>query len=467
MKTNLKFLRMMSTLDEAELSRFGKYLRREHPNEGIALRVYDYYRRFFPGKENPARMSTAYAYRKIYRMELEDEVSEGKKIWNPMSKLSQWLKDFLLIEKLRSDEFTADVLWMKILHEKGLNAEYAKEAVAASEKDYGLYFDMEACQQQIELAKHCCQQLYTGKPFPDFSALEPYFWQIKSSADFISLQIECDWLTKKGMRPSNDLEGFEKRPPLHQIYHEIHQMLTTGEEKHFNAIEVLLQAHSSQISPQRADEILGFLQYYVARAIRGKDGGRWALKSNELNKVLVDRDIFNAHYAMRPDYFHNTVTTAGLASDYDWAIQFVEEYARYLPQKSREFNVSLAKASIALGLKDFSKVLELTETLRSRDEIQRLRINVLRLKSMYELSIDSTDLFNTYYTHLIRRRHPYASYKESAIDFLTVFNMLIQRKESKQTLLETIESKPSIFSRPWLMEKAATYRPLVYRKNKS
>lgn len=134
MKKSLKFFSLMACLKEDEVVGFGKYLRMIDPNEGNALLVFNYYKRFYPGKENPDKMAMPYAFRKIYDAEMGPGLKDSKKLWNAFSKLYLWLKEFLILEKLRKDRYISDVLWLKILSEKDLSAEYSKKVIEAKIK---------------------------------------------------------------------------------------------------------------------------------------------------------------------------------------------------------------------------------------------------------------------------------------------------------------------------------------------
>ena len=189
----------------------------------------------------------------------------------------------------------------------------------------------------------------------------------------------------------------------------------------------------------------------------------WGLKMHGLNKALLGKEAYLSHREMASTHFQNIVNTACTVSDFEWVNKFVEEYAPFLPAKIRAENVSLVQAAIAFEGKDFRKVIALTEKPQFKDEIHLLRMRVYQLRAMYELDLDCTNVFNTYYTYLVRHRKPVAKYKESAIAFMGVFNMLTQKKVTRKTLIEAIETNPQIFARKWLKDKAHTYRSTVYR----
>lgn len=468
MKKNLKFFSLMAQLKENEVLGFGKYLRKEYPREVNALGVYHYYRQFYPGKEDPEKMTLPFAFREIYGVEIGTGLSDKKKLWNVLSRLYLWLKDFLIFEKLRTDRYTSDALWLKVLSEKGLTAEYSKEATKAYKTKYQPIFSVAACQQQIELSLHFKQHLVRGRPLPDNRALESCLLNIKEHADFISLKMYCEWLTLKNIRPSKEKIQAVKKviEPLPLIYDQILSMIETGEAECFVAIEKLLYANIDKIPSEESNSILRYLQNFAGKMVRGSDPKVWGKKLHELNKALLEKDIHIINNAMSPPNFLNIVNVASAASDLDWAIGFVAKYAQYLPQKVREENVLVAEAIIAFERKDFKKVLELTGKPKFRDEIHVMRSKTLQLRAMYELEMDVTNDFEAFYAYLQRHRYPESQNKESSIAFMIVFKMLLEARVSRKELIEALDSNAQILMRGWLREKIQTYQSAVYRRNK-
>lgn len=459
----------MAGLDEPELARFEKYLRWEYPKEGNALKVFRYYKRFFPGKENPERMALPYAFRKIYGVDMGPRMRDPKKLWNTFSKLYGWLKDFLILEKIKADRFTTDVCWMDILQEKGLDSEHSKQAIAAYQRNYSKFHDLTSCLQQINLGRHYRQQLVQGRSVPDYQAIAPCILKIQENADLISLQMKCERLTIQKIRPSKTPEDTvqEAPSPLYLIYHQIYLMLSTGATDHYEAVETLLQAHSIHVSSASSSDILRYLHNHAARMFRQADENIWGQKLHGLNKALLEKDGFGPQKEMPSSHFQNIVSAACVAKDLDWVSNFIKEYAQYLPEKTREENRYVAQTAIAFARKDFHTVLELSEKPVFKEAFQIFRVRIFQLRAMYELGLDLNDTLSAYYTYLIRRRKPVTAYKESAIAFMTVLNLLIQKKVPKKTLVKTLEAQSQIYARSWLWEKIDGYKSVVYRGGES
>lgn len=467
-KKNLKFLDLMARLDESELARFEKYLLWEYPKEGNALKVFRYYKRFFPGKEHPDKMALPYAFRKIFGVEMGPQLSDPKKLWNAFSKLYGWLKDFLILEKLKGDKFTRDVFWLDILQQKGLIAEHSKQAVAAYHTNYNQSQDLKASLQQIELGKHYRQQLVQGRPIPDYKAIQPCVNKIQEHADLISLQMQCELFTIKDVRPSKApvQPAAESHSPLYLIYQHVLLMLQTRETEHYDAIEALLQTYPNQISSVHTNEILRYLQNHAAKKLRVEDEKVWGKKIHRLNKALLEKEVYNQQKEMPSIHFQNIVSFACTANDLNWVSQFIEEYACYLPENTREENKYVAQISIAFARKEFKNVLDLCKRIAFKDEIHFMRMKIFQLRAMYELGIDLSDAINAYNKYLLRQKKPVAAYKPSVIAFILMLNMLAQKKIAKKAVIEALEAHPQIFARGWLKEKIESYKSVIYRNKK-
>lgn len=457
----------MARLNEAEVAGFGKYLRKEYAREGNALSVYQYYRRFYPGKEHPEKLDISYAFHKIYGVEIGAGLGDRKKLWNAFSKLYLWLKDFLVLEKLSSDRYTSDVLWLKVLSEKGLTAEYSKETTKANKTKYQPIFSVETCQQQIELGLHFKQQLVQRSPLPDDTLLKSCLLSIKEHADFISLKMYCEWLNHINTRPSKEKTHAPVKiaEPLTLIYHQILTMIETGEVECYSTIEKMLYDHLDRIPSEESNNILRYLHNFAGKMMREGDPMVWVKKLHELNKRLLEKGILIVQNRIPPSNFLNIVNVACSASDFDWASGFIAKYAPYLPQKVRAENVLMAEANIAFERKDFRAVLELTGKPQFRDLGHVIRSRTLHLRAMYELGMDVTNDFEAFYTYLQRHRYPEAKNKEATIAFMIVFKMLLEAKVSRKELIEALDSNAQILMRGWLKEKIQTYQSVVYHRN--
>lgn len=447
----------MDVLKEEEIAGFGKYLAVQYPNEENALKVFRYFKRFFPERKHPGKMDLSYAFKKIYQKESEPGMNDLKRIWNAFSKLYLWLKEYLVLEKMRSDRFVSDMLWLNVLQEKKLNSEYGKEAIKCHESNYYELFDVAACLKEITLELHFKEQLTMHAHKPDNAMFHACLWKMEKAAELIRLKVECERITL--YKVMSHVPSVQEEKPLMKIYQKIHALITTEDPEHYFDLEKLVFKYAAAISPSDLNSILRYMQNFTGwMARRGPDTIAWAIRYHELNKSLLAKDVVASQRNMTALHFQNIVNMACVAADFEWVHQFITDYAPYLSQKIRDENLSVAEATIAFEQKDYKKVVTLTQKPVFKDERHVIRLKLLRLRALYELDLDLTDDITSFKTYLKRSRGKEPINKESTLSFLKLLNMLFQKNVSKEELVKTFEQSPAMLSRPWIKEKIETYK---------
>ncbi len=452
----------MGALTEEEIAGFGKYLAVQYPNEANALKVFRYYKRFFPERQNPGKMDLSYAFKKIYQKESEHGMSDLKRIWNAFSKLYLWLKEYLVLKKMRSDRFVTDMLWLNVLQEKKLNAEYGKEVIKCYDSSYYELDELDACQKEIVLGLHYKEQLTLHAHKPDNATLHECLWKVEKAADLIRLKMECTRLTLYKVMSHTPTIIEDK--PLLQIYHKILALITTDDPAHYFELEKLVYKFISIISPNELNSILRYMLNFAAKMTRlGPDTIAWGIRYHELNKSLLARDVIASQKNMTAVHFQNIVNMACTAADFEWIHQFMTDYAPFLPQKIRDENLLVAQATVAFEQKDYKKVMALTQKPAFKDEQHIIRVKLLQVRAMYELDMDLTDAIISFKTYLQRSRGKKPFNKEAALSFVRLFNMLFQRRATKEEIIKALEQNPSMYCRPWVQEKIGQYKQVLYR----
>lgn len=452
----------MDTLEAEEVAGFGKYLTVQYPKEANALKVFRYYEHFFPNRQHPGKMALPYAYRKIFQKAPDAGMSDLKKIWNAFSKLYGWLKEYLVLTQLSSDQYLTDTLWLRVLQERVLNAEYVKATIKCHDTNYAQFFDVRACLQEIELGLHYKNQLTMQPQKPDDAALNACLWKVQEAAELIRIKMECERLTLfKVMSESDIISDALESKPLLQIYQQIHVLITTDEISCYLKIKNLTEQYADLIPPTELNNILRYMQNFVSKMIRlDADNVTWAVRYHELNKSLLAQNVVEAQHTMTPTNFQNIVNVACVAGDFDWVRQFVVDYAPFLPQKIRDENLNLAQASIAFEQKDYKKALKLTQKSEFKDERHIVRVKLIYLRALYELDGDTTNGITAFKTYLIRKK---GLNKDASLAFLKMLDMLAQKKVTKEALNMEFKQTPNMFCRPWIKEKISSYKRTMYR----
>lgn len=459
----------MSRLEKEEVFEFGKYIRHAYHGEHNALKLFKYYKRFLPENASSPKLGLSYAFEKIYGREMRPGPEDPKKLWNDMSKVYLWLKDFLILKSIHEDEYVFHNLWLRILFEKNITQEQANLIAEMHGANTGKpHPDMGAFQRQMEVSLHYRKFLMQDRPSPDQNAL-PCILEIKESSDLISLKMECERLTLQSVKPSKKSKGpnpVMKDQPLVLIYKEILPMLTTGDARHYFEMEVLLKQYSEIIATDETLIILRYMQNFAARMVRKGDDIEWGKRYHEMNKTVLEKEQHVPKGIMPAANFLNIVNAACAVPDLPWAREFKENYAQFLPQKIRPECVLIAEATIAFEEGSFEDVVEQTKKPKFKEETHIIRAKTLQLRALYELRKDASNAILAFNTYLDRHRMPKTAAKEAAISFMKVFTLLYEAKVSKQKLLKTFEANPELYFRSWLSAKIDSYNSAIYGQDR-
>lgn len=470
----LKFFLLLDTLDEQEVAAFHKHLKRTYKGEDSALKIYEYARKLFPKPWDTQKLDMEYAYRKIFRTALTAQERNRKKMLNSLSDLYLWLKDFLLTQKVCSNSLESQVLWLQILHNRGLKDEFARQATdlytevgTTPEKDTKTYLrDLAAGYFQF-------QHHFSVRPSPPVSALQECLDVMNLNTEIIKLKMTCEMNTAKKVRPLElDPEAMavflaarEKRMVksrlLLRIYKGIDALILTEQEEYFNEVEHLLFEQAENLDPGELHGILSYLHNFAAAQIRAGKEHIYAPKLHRLNQFGLQHSFFTLKGEMSPTQFTNIVNAACTVKAFDWAKSFVEDQLHLISDKLRDKTQSLSLAIIYFEQANYREVLTCLGAKDYQDIHYIIRSRLLILRSYFELQEDvekTLDYCIAFEAQLLRYRKPKTGAVEATLEFVRVCKMILQEKTDKTSLLMRITENANLYLRNWLMTQVTHYK---------
>ena len=424
-----------------------------------------------PGIEQ--KLERTYAYHNVYQTELGDN---QKALQNTLSDLNLWLKDFLLVQKATQPSFESRMLWLHILQERGLSAEFSKQAVLLQEE-----IDQLPKRSLLDYLKSMATHHYAyfylnmnsaseGIPILQKNTRELELYQLA-----FQLRIDCERAHYKKMLPSDILRKFWPSPaepskptvsvgqPLLFLYQALYQLIEMPEVAQFNRVKALLTAHAGSISPKEIDEILLYLFNYASAKVRRSETKEDWMNIHQLNKLAVEHQVFIQKSEMATSQFLNIVNAACKAQDFDWANWFINSLDRHLPAASGADAILVANAILNAEKKEFITVVNALEDAPMKDLHLIIRSKLLLLIGYYELNRDaakSLDLCTNFEAFLRRNRKPLAGAIKGTLNFVQVLKVLIRRKAKKGRILAKIKKMEVLYYRIWLQEKLGKYQAL-------
>lgn len=459
-----KFFPLLRTLSSNELLGFQKFIHKYHGGEAATLKVFSYCKRFHDPKKDVDKIDLAAVYHKLFNAEMGSQLSDRKKMLNPLSDLHLWLKEYLVAEKMRSESsWESKMVWLDIFQERKLHREFSNLAseiyLKQGKKPLA---DAAACIQKIANGLHYKRHLVQHNANPDSGALIGCGESIKQAADILSLKMACEILNNQNIYPK---EPTKTQPapaqPLMLLYQMIFSMLSSGKEDEFAPIVAFLDEHLSVLGVEEVLTITRLLHNFAAPRVRSAKVVHWKKQVHALDKILLKKGTYTLTGAMSPTSFCNIVNIASAAQEIDWAKAFMREYGPMLPEEVREECIKLTLAIIAFEEKKFAEVIELLKDPQIKHIQYIIRSKALKLRALYELNPHDDaieDLCVSFKIYLKRNRKEQPDFVDATLSFLDLFNKLYREKLTKTALIQQIEATPNLYFYDWLLEKAAKYK---------
>jgi hypothetical protein len=469
---NSKFLSLFRTLNKKEAKCFNKYLTKHYPGDAIAHTVFHYLHRLHPDFKNDRNLDTGYAYQKIFKEPLDAHPHNRTRLLNTLSDLHLWLKEFLMQEKTKMESFETRTLWVGILKERGLKAEYGRQSEkllkdltnnpVSNIQDYmwGMF-------SSYFYYYHLVHDKLSG----DFSALENCANNMDVFYAVSRLKIACEMANRRNQLsleyPLETLPMFLElsgtkhlsRHLLLGLYGSVYDLIANREAQRFTEIESLLNAYHQTLVADELHTILSYLYNFASFRIRHGDESYWHM-THRLNQFGVRNEIFLNSGAMSPSQYNNIVTAACKAKDFDWAHSFITTHRHLLLKDLQTNTVLLSEAIIAFENGKFAQTINTLSKVTFTDLHNTIRIKSLALRCHYEIAEpDFIENFCfSFEGYLRRHRKPKQEAVEATLNFSHIVKKLILERTQKGKLMEEIERTKPLYFKPWLLEKAAVYK---------
>lgn len=202
------------------------------------------------------------------------------------------------------------------------------------------------------------------------------------------------------------------------------------------------------------DSIVKCANYLILKLNRGDNSQNeniWRLYKLGLELKAIIPDLI---------LYRNIAYLASKAGQYEWALNFIEEYKSTLPIDQQDSAYSFTKARIYINMQEWVKVLETLRNVEYEDIGYNLNSKLLIIAAYYELDeYEALDSFiKSFRVFLRRRRNIPVTRKNAFYDFTTVVDHLMKagdRGDAKRLIKarEVLDSNAAIPNKDWLLEK--------------
>lgn len=187
--------------------------------------------------------------------------------------------------------------------------------------------------------------------------------------------------------------------------------------------------------------------------------GEFTAITTEVYKEALASDILLIKGEMSLTTFNNVVISACRNEEYDWAEQFVVEYASYLNANSRANSVSFSMARIKFYRADFEQVIDILREVEYETVFFNINSKLLLLFSYYEIGeVDALDsLINAFKVYLNREKSLSADRKKRYNQLLSFVKRIANVNPRDQKKIASIKAKlqdtKGVLNKSWLLDK--------------
>lgn len=196
--------------------------------------------------------------------------------------------------------------------------------------------------------------------------------------------------------------------------------------------QIAILAHSER------QAIWDLLAERLVKLIKEEEKGMvaemWALQ-----KIALQQQLFLSQGQFSSERFESIVRFSVQLKEFEWAENFIENYAVLLPAQQKEVTLTLSWAYYHFYKDEFEKVINLLLNINFTDISSKERTRILLLKSYYELIEQGNRYYESFlsltysFEKAIRRRNAISELeKRKQLEFIKRIRTVAKKKLDKE-----------------------------------
>ena len=479
----LKLIRILRTLNPAELKDFEKFIVSPYFNKGRNLQPYfRELKKFYPEFDSP-KLTKEYIYSRLSKGAKFD--GRANSLMNKLnSELQKLMEYFLVTVKLELNQVTRSILLNEMYLQKGLHKISLSELLKLKNDLYGKGISDTYYQPQQKVlgltaeayigTGHMKEFHNTYKEFSDSVLLYMLTFYFEDYAHRKNFEIGSNYIIKPSpaakilseLNFKEIIENIEKKNRINGIKANIYYHLylcykEPAKYSVFNSFKTLLFRNLDLFGHEEKYNLLNYL-YTLCYISERLGSGNREKDRFEIIKIKTERKILS----FRENEIHHT-TYDGIVSlylsnkKYTEAENFITEFTDWLPMELRERYRKMAMARLYFNKQEFGKVLEILST---KQELTLNNISAVQLKliSLFELKEydAAVALIESFKKYLKNNKTISKANGNHYLGFAEGLQILIKNitgsgeTEPLMKMKNVIKKYPSLFRKNWLLKKA-------------
>ena len=469
----LKIYKSLLQLDIMELNRFHKFLISPYFNiDERLVKLYEFYNEKRKSKTIASMVTEADVWAANFHGALD-----GKLLRRLNSDLLSHLATFLGVEELQKHKLMINNLKLKGIGSKNipelmLSVSRSNKTVLNRYHDNSslsyyhqyLYEKINFEQKNIDTIKQSKAKLEDEITLDKISDNLDQFYiieKLKLYIDLLSWQksFKIDKTIKHIPRLKEILQEQDATNDLITAYLIIIKTLEEPEEiKYFKLLRSIVSRNKNTFSKEDFKYIYNSLiSTSVNRMNKGID--EFIVLSFEVYKEALRLNAITQNGNILETTFNNIVAIACRNKEYVWVDDFISEYGKMLPNKTRENALSFSLARVEFYKKNFETVIDMLQTVEYDMGMYNLNSKSILLFSFYEMrELDALDsLLNSFKVYVNRDKTITASRKRAynkMLNFLKrIANVNPRDKKKIASIKAKLQETKGVLNKAWLLEK--------------
>lgn len=467
-----KFLTYYRKLEKKEAAAFRQFVKNMPGSGEAALELLDYIKKQPEGWAADAQVISGKLYGQGKNGGQDDDGARTK-VHNALSDLNLQMPKFLLYRKAIDKSPESRWIWLAVLRDLGLSAEFSAEIRqlraeifdTPRQNDLDYWKCLSVDQWMLSYPGPAETKEYAGLLSQFNRELDLYYAVAK-------LKAACLWVNARNLQSvDRDLEhlvvpdGLMYHPnldahPLLLLYREVYLLITARQEEYYTRIIGLLDQHADAVDTAEMHLMVRYLYNYANMRVKNGDEDYWE-SINALFKFSHHRKILPRQGAFSSTHFINIVAAACNAHDLDWARSFMDKYGPSVPLADWDDTRLLSQATIFFEQKEFQRVLNDLEQKDFKYLFNNIRSRALILRSLYECDNQDERIVHycaSFERYLRKHREDIAQQPvDATLNTVRMVKKLAERKLTRDQLKTAIEETKPLYFKTWLLEKAARY----------
>lgn len=450
----------MKSFSSEELKALAKYMKKRFQTDSIPMHLFRFLRKYYPDFEH-RKLSYEYAHELLF----PDTSYNKKMVLNTLSDLRLVIRDFLVNNYLDENPIEKDIILLRVYSQRQLDAHFEKQyknikKELAKKSQHNLWYWLNHV--QVEHEKYfnigTKRMIERGSIFQAMESLDQFYaaGKLRYASEIYSgynLRNEED----PSVRFLKDIEsaGWCDDSTYHAFYKKILPLVRDRKTASYEDLKTYFYKHYQALHHRDQCVVISYLINYIAFEIRrGNDDFHFELF--ELMKFGLLHDLFIVDGVLPPDHYMNIVTVASRIGHFDWALEFINNYAKRLQLMNRVYYKNYCQALIYFYRKDYKNCVKLLKDIDLKEPQDQYRGRWLKIISDFETKGWSDELSNQSdaFYQFIRRNKLIPNEKKNAMHVAyKAFKMLMSPNTTKAMLENLLEDNPQFHYKSWIDEK--------------